>query len=204
MHKRLFLLVVFVLGTLASCRTDAILRSKAQERSFERHYIGKPFYTAMVLRPYRSAEGYLIDLTGETAQADTAVRAAITIPLGTPLMLTAIHRNTILARIEGYQEVFRIRVHTEMGTMKELAKELQLLLAPDPPLMQVRPAMRPLVARQQIARGMSRREVYMSWGLPDKITTASGSSGMLEEWIYYDRGMHLFLHNGFVTNWQQY
>jgi hypothetical protein len=46
--------------------------------------------------------------------------------------------------------------------------------------------------------------VSMSWGLPDKITSIPGSAGTLEEWIYFPRRMHVFLHNGTVTNWQQF
>ena len=43
----------------------------------------------------------------------------------------------------------------------------------------------------------------MSWGQPDKVISSPGGSGFLEEWINFDRRIHLFLHNGFITNWQQ-
>jgi hypothetical protein len=67
----------------------------------------------------------------------------------------------------------------------------------------VRPAKRPHVEPQQLARGKSWREVYMSWGQPDKTQVLPSSASVLEEWIYFDRRMHLFLENGYVTNWQQ-
>ena len=63
--------------------------------------------------------------------------------------------------------------------------------------------MRPFVARGEITRRMSRREVYMSWGQPDKMQILPSSASVLEEWIYFDRRLHLFLENGYVTNWQQ-
>jgi hypothetical protein len=64
--------------------------------------------------------------------------------------------------------------------------------------------MRAFVERQEVRRGMTQREVSMSWGLPDKITSVPGSAGTLEEWIYFPRRMHIFLNNGTVTNWQQF
>ena len=100
--------------------------------------------------------------------------------------------------------MFRILVHTQRGTLDEIAKELALVVSKEPPLQLVRPDMRPFVERQEITYGMSRREVSMSWGLPDKITNVSGSAGTLEEWTYFSKRMHLFLANGLVTNWQQF
>jgi hypothetical protein len=50
---------------------------------------------------------------------------------------------------------------------------------------------------------MSWREVYMSWGQADKAQVMPSSSSTLEEWVYFDKHMHLFLENGYVTNWQQ-
>jgi hypothetical protein len=78
------------------------------------------------------------------------------------------------------------------------------VLSATPPLQMVRPEMRAVIMRQEVARGMSRREVYMSWGPPDRVSNSPGASGFLEEWTYFDRRLHLFLTNGEVTNWQQY
>ena len=64
--------------------------------------------------------------------------------------------------------------------------------------------MRAFVERQEVTRGMARREVSMSWGLPDKINGIPGPAGTIEEWIYFDKRMHVFLDNGMVTNWQQF
>ncbi len=43
----------------------------------------------------------------------------------------------------------------------------------------------------------------MSWGQPDKAQVMPSSASTLEEWVYFDKRMHLFLENGYVTNWQQ-
>jgi hypothetical protein len=64
--------------------------------------------------------------------------------------------------------------------------------------------MQAVIARQEVRRGMTRREVSMSWGLPDKITSVPGSTGTIEAWIYFDRRAHVFLDNGTVTNWQPF
>jgi len=64
--------------------------------------------------------------------------------------------------------------------------------------------MRAFVERQEVRRGMTRREVSMSWGIPDKINGVPGAAGTLEEWIYFGRRTHVFLDNGTVTNWQQF
>jgi hypothetical protein len=184
---------------------QAILRSASQEEAFRRRYIGKPFYTAIVLRPYEYEKGYLIDLTGELAEtAFETARASITVPLGTPISITAIDGESLTARIEGYAQPFRILVHTRVGTTSQLEKELALVLSETPPLQSVRSVMRSYIVRQEVARGMSRREVYMSWGQPDRVNSSPGSSGFLEEWIYFDRRLHLYLKDGFVTNWQRF
>ena len=109
----------------------------------------------------------------------------------------------VLARITGYTGLFRISLHTQRGTIDDVAKELALVLSKDPPLQSVRPEMRAFVERQEVTRGMTRREVSMSWGLPDKITSVPGAAGTIEEWTYFDRRAHVFLDNGTVTNWQQ-
>ena len=85
-----------------------------------------------------------------------------------------------------------------------LARELALILSKEPPLQSVRPDMQAIIERQEVTRGMTRREVSMSWGLPDKITSVPGSTGTIEAWIYFDRRAHVFLDNGTVTNWQQF
>jgi hypothetical protein len=85
-----------------------------------------------------------------------------------------------------------------------VAEELAQVLSETPPLQTARPEMRAFIARQEIARGMSRREVHMAWGQPDRVSSSPGASGFLEEWTYFDRRLHLFLTNGVVTNWQQY
>ena len=199
------LLVVAVLCGLTACRTTAILRSGAQEDAFRKRYLGQPFYTAIVLRPYEYRKEYLIDLTGALAEAASEPpRATLTVPLGTPITLTAIDGTHILARIDGYPGGFRLLLQARRGTLAEVAEELALVLAEAPPLQGARPEMRAFITRQEIAPGMSRREVYMSWGQPDKVSNSPGASGFLEEWTYFDRRMHLFLTNGFVTNWQQY
>jgi hypothetical protein len=193
-----------VLWGLTACRFGALLQSDAQEKAFYERYVGQAFYTAMVLRPYIHQEGYLIDLAGRIAdEAFETPRAGFTVPLGTPITLTGIDRTFILARVNGYAEPFRILVVTEMGSLDEVVQELTLLLATEPPLPMVRPDMRPFVARQEVTRGMSRREVYMSWGQPDKKQVLPSATSVLEEWVYFDRRIHLYLEDGHVTNWQQ-
>lgn len=203
-RKHVYLVAACLLCCLTACRINAILRSAAQDQAFRERYVGKPFYAAMVIRPYNYGGEYLIDLRGRVAESDfEALRADFHVPLGSPLTITALDRNSLLARIEGFTQTFRILVTTEMSTVDEVAQELTLLLAEQPPLTLIRPAMRPFVARGEITRRMSRREVYMSWGQPDKMQILPSSSSVLEEWIYFDRRLHLFLENGYVTNWQQ-
>ena len=205
MRSSVYLLIASVLFGLIACRTQAVLRSASQENAFRAQYVGKPFYTGIVLRPYEHGGAYLIDLTGELADAASGTsRAPITVPLGTPLTLTAINGEHIVARVEGYTRPFRMLVRTKFGTLDTVAAELAFVLSETPPLQAARPSMRPFVTRQEVTRGMSQREVYMSWGQPDKVNSSPGASGVLEEWIYFDRRIHLFLQNGFVTNWQQF
>jgi hypothetical protein len=196
---------MLLLCGLVACRSNTLLRSTSEERDFQQHYVNKPFYTAMVLRPYEYKDGYLIDLTGEIAEAaHETPRAAITIPLGTPVTITAIDSQHVVAHMGGHSRPFRFLLHTKRGTVSDIAEELQPALSDTPPLQAARPAMRPFISRQEVTHGMSRREIYMSWGQPDKATSSPGASGFLEEWIYFDRRMHLFLHNGFLTNWQHF
>jgi hypothetical protein len=110
----------------------------------------------------------------------------------------------VLAHINGVAKQFRILLKTKGGTAENVADELALILSKTPPLQNVRPEMRPFILRQEVTQGMSRQEVYMTWGQPDKVNSSPGSSGYIEEWIYFSRPAHLFLRDGFVTNWQAY
>jgi hypothetical protein len=187
-----------------ACRLDTLLRGSSQEEAFRQRYVGRSFYTAMVLRPYTYQEGYLVDLSGRIVEKEPETpRATFTVPLGTPITLTGIDRTFILARVNGYTAPFHILVVTQKGSLDEVAQALTPLLIEEPPLPTVRPDMRPFVARQQIIQGMSRREVYMSWGQPDKKQVLPSSTTVLEEWLYFDRRIHLYLEDGYVTNWQQ-
>ena len=204
MRKYPLLMVFSLLLVLSGCSSSGLFRSAAQEQTFREQFGQRQWYTAITLRPYAYPGGYLIDLTRTIAeeQFDT-YRAATSIPLGSRIRLIDFANDAILARIEGYTEVFRILVSTQRGTADNLAKEVGILLSADPPLTAVRAAMRNFVARHQIARGMTWREVYMSWGYPDKAQVMPSSASTLEEWVYFDKRMHLFLENGYVTNWQQ-
>jgi hypothetical protein len=203
-YGRLALTVVGIVCVITACRTGTILRAGKHERTFREQYIGKPFYTAFVARPYKLEHDYVIDLTGRVAEMDyETVRANVRVPLGSPITITAVEPEYLRASIVGFQEDFRIVVATHMGTAEALQQELAALLAPAPPLPTVREAMRPFVARGELARGMSRREVQMTWGIPDKANAMPGATSVIEEWVYYDKGMHVFLKNGFVTNWQR-
>lgn len=204
MRQYLLPIVLSLLFGLYGCGTSGLFRSAAHEQTFRDQFGQREWYTAITLRPYAYPGGYLVDLTGTIAeeQFDT-YHAATSIPFGNRIRLTGVTNNAILARIEGYPEVFRLLVSTQRGTAEDVAKEVGLLLSPDPPLPAVRAAMRDFVARHQIAPGMSWREVYMSWGQPDKAQVIPSSSSTLEEWVYFDKRMHLFLENGYVTNWQQ-
>jgi hypothetical protein len=206
MQRGKFAVVVFLLCGLAACRShNTILRSTSEELAFHQHYLNKPFYTAIVLRPYDYGEAYLIDLTGDIADAPyETLRASVTVPLGTPVTITGLDEQHVLAHIDGYTRLFRLLLRTKQGTVADVAEELRLVLSDTAPLQEARPAMRPFISRQEVTRGMSRREIYMSWGQPDKVMNSPGASGFLEEWVYFDRRIHLFLSNGFITNWQQF
>ncbi len=203
-HKMGFLVGV-LLCTLMACRSTGILQGSSQQQAFRERYVDKPFYTAMLIQPYRYNEEYLIDITGTVAEIDTeTLRAPVVVPLGSPITIVGLDTRHVLARLTGHPGLFRILVHTKRGTLDDVARELALVLSKEPPLQFVRPAMRAFVERQEVTRGMTRREVSMSWGLPDKINGIPGSVGTLEEWIYFDKRMHVFLDNGMVTNWQQF
>jgi hypothetical protein len=167
--------------------------------------VQKPFYTAVFIQPYRDNEDYLLDLTGTVAERETETpRAPVVIPLGSPITVVGLDEQHVLTRLPGHTPLLRIRVQTQRGTLDDVAKELARVLSPEPPLQLARPEMRAFVERQEVRRGMTQREVSMSWGLPDKITSVPGSAGTLEEWVYFPRRMHIFLNNGTVTNWQQF
>jgi len=198
-------LIGVLLWTLMACQSTGILQSSSQERAFRERYVQKPFYTAVFINPYRYNEDYLIDLTGTVAELDTETpRAPVAVPLGSPVTIVGLEDKYVLARITGYIPLFRIRVCTQRGTLDEVAKELAMVLSQEPPLQFVRPEMRAFIERQELRRGMTRREVSMSWGLPDKINSVPGAAGTLEEWIYFDKRTHVFLDSGTVTNWQQF
>jgi hypothetical protein len=200
-------LLGLLLWTLMACQSTGILRGSSQEQAFRERYVQKPFYTAVFIHPYRYNEDYLIDLTGTVAELDTetpTLRAPVAVPLGSPITIVGLADTYVLARITGHTRLFRIRVHTQRGTLDEVAKELAMVLSQEPPLQFVRPEMRAFVERQEVRRGMTQREVSMSWGIPDKINGVPGAAGTLEEWIYFDRRIHVFLDNGTVTNWQQF
>jgi hypothetical protein len=194
-----------LLWTLMACHSSSIFQGSREERVFRERYLQKPFYTATLLHPYRYNEDYLVDLTGTVAELATeTLRAPVIVPLGSPITVVGLDDKHVLARLPGYTPLVRIRVQTQHGTLDALARELAIVLSPDPPLQSVRPDMQAVIARQEVTRGMSRREVSMSWGLPDKITSVPGSTGTIEAWMYFDRRVHIFLDNGTVTNWQQF
>ena len=205
MKHKITCLVSMLLWTLMACRSSSIFQGSGAERVFRERYLQKPFYTATLLHPYRYNEDYLIDLTGTVAELDTeTLRAPVVVPLGSPITVVGLDDTYVLARLPGHMPLVRIRVQTQRGTFDDLARELSVILSKEPPLQSVRPDMQAIIARQEVTRGMTRREVSMSWGLPDKITSVPGSTGTIEAWIYFDRRAHVFLDNGTVTNWQQF
>jgi hypothetical protein len=205
MSKPVSCLAIAMLCLLTACRIESIMRSASQEKAFRRQYVDRTWYTAIVIQPYVYGNDYLIDLTGQVAEIDTALlRASIAVPLGAPLHLIDITERHILARIDGYDRLFRILVHTQRGVVEDVAQELRLLIAATPPLEAVRPEIRPFIVRQELTQGMSQQEVYMSWGQPDKVYDSPGASGLIEQWVYYGRRSHLYLQNGILTNWQEF
>ena len=205
MKQKIGCLVGVLLCTLIACQSTGVLQGSKHERAFRERYVDTPFYTAMLIQPYQYNDEYLIDLTGKVAEIYAEVlRAPVVVPLGSPIVLVGLDGQRVLARVPGHARLFRILVDTRRGTLDDLARELALVVSKEPPLQRARPEMRPLVERQEITRGMSRHEVSMSWGLPDKITSVSGATGTFEEWIYFHKRVHLSLDNGLVTNWQQF
>jgi hypothetical protein len=206
-HKKIGGLLGVLLWTLMACQSTSILRGSSQEQAFWERYVQKPFYTAVFIHPYLYNEDYLIDLTGTVAELDTetpTLRAPVAIPLGSSITIVGLDNKYVLARIAGHIPLLRLRVQTQRGTIDDVAKELAIVLSKEPPLQSVRPEMRASIERQEVTRGMTRREVSMSWGLPDKTTSVPGATGTIEEWTYFDRRAHVFLDNSTVTNWQQF
>lgn len=205
MQHKITCLVSMLLWTLMACHSSNIFRDSSEERVFRERYLQKPFYTATLLHPYRYNEDYLVDLTGTVAELDTAtLRAPVVVPLGSPITVVGLDDTYVLARLPGHMPLVRLRVQTQRGTLDDLARELAMVLSQEPPLQSVHPDMQAVIARQEVTRGMTRREVSMSWGLPDKITSVPGSTGTIEAWLYFDRRAQVFLDNGMVTNWQQF
>jgi hypothetical protein len=205
MQRRIVWLLGIIMWGMTACQSASIFQGSSQEKAFRERYMQRPFYTAILIHPYRYNAEYLVDLTGTIAELETeTMRAPVLVPLGTPITLVGLEGRYVLARITGYAPLFRLFVHTQRGTLDDMAKEMAIVLSKDPPLEEARPEMRPFIERQEIVQGMTRREVSMSWGLPDKINGAPGASGTIEEWIYFPTRQHLFLDNGLVTNWQQY
>ena len=205
MKHKLGGLVGMLLWTLMSCQSTSILQGSSHEQAFRERYVEKPFYTAVFIHPYRYNEEYLIDLTGTVAELEAeTLRASVAVALGSPITVVGLDDTYVLARITGHSRLFRIRVRTQRGTLDDVAKELAVILSKESPLQFARPEMRAFIERQEVRRGMTQREVSMSWGLPDKITSVPGATGTLEEWIYFAKRVHVFLDNGTVTNWQQF
>src|SRR5215510_6019235 len=113
-HKIGFLVGV-LLYSLTACQSTGILQGRSQERAFRERYVQKPFYTALVLRPYRYNEEYLIDLTGTVAESDTETpRAPVVVPLGSPMTIVGLDDKYILARVTGHTPLFHILVQTHL------------------------------------------------------------------------------------------
>lgn len=191
-------------GLTACQHHPAMFQNATQEARFRDAYLGQPKYTAVVLRPYRLDDMYLVDLTGRVAEEQVPLRrAAMTVPLGSVIRITDIEDRSLRAKVDGYERAFRLLLATERGTHEDIAKELSGLVTSTPPLDEVRLAMQPYILSQKIVRGMSAHEVRMSWGDPDKAQLMPSSASVLEEWIYFDKRLHLYLENGYVTNWRQ-
>jgi hypothetical protein len=190
---------------LTACQHHtSLFQNVAQEAKFRDEFLGQPKYTAIVLRPYRLDDVYLVDLTGHVVEEQVPLkRAEITVPLGSVIRITDIEDRSLWAEVDGYDQAFRLFLATERGTYENIAKELSAFVTSTPPLSQVRRKMQPYVVGQKIVRGMTAREVRMSWGDPDKAQVMPSSASVLEEWIYFDKRLHLYLENGYVTNWRQ-
>ncbi|ETW94477.1 MAG: hypothetical protein ETSY1_34660 [Candidatus Entotheonella factor] len=146
MRQYPLLIVLSLLLGLSGCSPSGLFRSTAHERAFREQFAQRQWYTAITLRPYAHPGGYLIDLTGTIAQEQfDTYRAAAAIPFGSRIRLVDFANDAILARIEGYEAVFRVLVSTQRGTADDVANEVGILLSPDPPLAAVRAKMRDFV-----------------------------------------------------------
>jgi hypothetical protein len=200
-----YVFMICLCSGLAACQKSPLFRGGSQEETFLQQYTGQPYYTAMPLRPFELGDDYLIDLTGNIPVAVFELpRAPVQVALGSRITITGIDALHVLAHIDGYTKQFRLLLKTRGGSAQDIAEELKLVLSKTPPLLKARSGMRPFILRQEVAHGMSRQEVYMSWGQPDKVNSSPGASGYVEEWIYFNRPVHVYLRNGFVTNWQAY
>lgn len=201
----LYVLMICLGSGLTACKKSPLFQASSQEDVFLQQYVGQQYYTTMPLRPFELGDDYLIDLTGDIPVAVFELpRAALQVPLGSRITITGIDASHVLAHIDGYTKRFRLLLKTRGGLVEDIVSELTFVLSKTPPLQKARPQMRPFILRQEVSQGMSRQEVYMSWGQPDKVNSSPGASGYVEEWIYFNRPVHLYLRNGFVTNWQGY
>ena len=57
-----------------------------------------------------------------------------------------------------------------------------------------------LIKAQRIIIGMTKEQILLSWGKPDKINRTVGSWGVHEQWIYGDK--YLYLENDKLTSFQ--
>lgn len=200
-----YILMICLCSGLIACQKNPMFQSRSQEEAFLQQYVGQQYYAAIVLRPFEVGNEYLIDLTGDIPIAAFELpRASEQVALGSRITITGIEGVHVLALVDGHAELFRILTKTKGGTVEQLAGELTLVLSKTPPLLQARPEMRPFILRQHITEGMSRQEIYMSWGRPDKVNSSPGASGYVEEWIYFNQPTHLYLRDGFITNWRAY
>lgn len=201
----LYVLIVCLGSGLTACQKNPMFRNRSQAEAFLNQYVGQQYYSAILLRPFAIGDDYLIDLTGDIPSAVFELpRATEQVALGSRITITGVEALHVLAHIDGFTKQFRLLLKTKGGMAKDIADELKLVLSKTPPLQNARPEMRPFILRQEITRGMSRHEVYMCWGQPDKVNSSPGASGYVEEWIYFNRPVHLYLRDGFVNNWQAY
>ena len=108
MGKKIGYCLISLLALLSvACRMEALLSTSGQERAFRQRYVGKMFYTAMVLRPYRYNEEYLIDLSGKVAETDYQnMHAPLTVPLGRLIHIVDVHDRMSWRRSMAIRRVF--------------------------------------------------------------------------------------------------
>ena len=123
MKHKMGVLLGVLLWSLMACQSSSIFQGRSQEWAFRERYIQKPFYTAIFIHPYRYNEDYLIDLTHTVAELETETpRASVGVPLGSPITVVGLDDKHVLARITGYTGLFRISLHTQRGTIDDVAK----------------------------------------------------------------------------------